>query len=97
MGENGNRIGTNQDRGNSVEEGEKEKKKGKREGKQTREKKKKSDRERERERERERNKGGTFFRHFDCRSSTVREEKSIHATQAMRGYQNLGVSSNSVR
>ena len=95
MGENGNRIGTNQDRGNSVEEGEKEKKKGKREGKQTREKKKKSDR--ERERERERNKGGTFFRHFDCRSSTVREEKSIHATQAMRGYQNLGVSSNSVR
>ena len=29
--------------------------------------------------------------------STVREEKSIHASWATRGYQNLGVSSNSAR
>ena len=77
-----------------MEEGEKEKKKGKRERKQTREKKKKSNREREKV---ERNKGGRFSRYSDGRSSTVREEKSIHSTRATREYQNLRVSSNSVR
>ena len=33
-------------------------------------------------------------RHFDGRISTVRELKSVHATRATRGYQNLGVLSN---
>ena len=58
-------------------------------------------RERERERERERNgrekKKKRFSRYSDDRSSTVREEKLIHASRPMRGYQNLGVSSNSTR
>ena len=51
----------------------------------------------EREKENERKEKGRFSRRSDCQSSTVREEKSIHASQATRGYQNLRVSSNSVR
>ena len=39
----------------------------------------------------------SFSRHSDYRSSTVREEKSIHKSRATCGYQNLGVSSNSTR
>ena len=65
------------------------------EEKQTgREKKRKMDRERERER---RDKKGRFSRRFDGRSLTVQEEKSIYASRATRGYQNLGVSSRSTR
>ena len=50
------------------------------------------------ERERKGKKGkGKFSRRSNSRSSTVRELKSVHATRAMCGYQNLGVSSNSKR
>ena len=38
-----------------------------------------------------------FSRCSDDRSSTIREEKSIYASRATRGYQNLRVSSNSTR
>ena len=38
-----------------------------------------------------------IFRCFDGRSSTVRELKLVHATGAMRGYQNQCVLSNSKR
>ena len=61
------------------------------------------EKERERERERERDKGERetkkkrFSRHSEGRSPTVREEKLIHTSRAKRGYQNLGVSSNSTR
>ena len=44
--------------------------------------------------EREKHKG-RFTLRSDSQGSTIREEKSIHALQATRGYQNLGVSSNS--
>ena len=40
---------------------------------------------------------GRFSRRSDGRSLTVREEKLINALQATRGYQYLGVLSNSVR
>ena len=40
---------------------------------------------------------GRFSRRFNGWSSMVREEKSIHTSRATRGYQNLGVSSNSTR
>ena len=56
-------------------------------------KKRKTDRERGRgEREKKR-----FSQRFDDWSSTVREEKLIRASQATCGYQNLEVSSNSMR
>ena len=62
---------------------------GKKENKQERKERKKNG---EREEEKMR-----FSRHSDDRISTVGKEKSIHALRAMRGYQNLGVSSNSTR
>ena len=40
---------------------------------------------------------GRFSPRFNGWSSTVREEKLIHTSRATRGYQNLGVSSNSTR
>ena len=51
--------------------------------------------ERERERIKKQKKG--FSRLFDGQNSTVREEKLIHSSRTTRGYQNLGVSSNSAR
>ena len=65
-------------------------------GEANRERERVSERERERERD-GREKKRRFSWRSDGRSSTVREEKSIHASLAMRGYQNLGVSSNSMR
>ena len=61
--------------------------KGRKEGKQTGEKGE----------EKGRKENGIFSRRSDSRSSTIREEKSINASRATRGYQNLGVSSNSTR
>ena len=51
----------------------------------------------QREGRRERKKKKSFSRRSDGRSSMVREEKSIHALRATRGYQNLRVSSDSTR
>ena len=52
---------------------------------------------------REREKGKKVFR-FSLRSTEIerrlsseQKAKSVHASRAMRGYQNLGVSSNSTR
>ena len=74
-------------KGNSVDKkGERRKEK----------KKRKKNRQRERGRKGEKRKG-EFSRHSNGRSLTVREEKSIHASKATRGYQNLGVLSNSTR
>ena len=44
------------------------------------------------ERERGEKKILTFSRRSDYRSLTIREEKLIHASQVMHGYQNLRVS-----
>ena len=49
------------------------------------------------ERERNGEKKKRFSRHSDGRISTVQELNSIHTTRATRGYQNLGVLSNSKR
>ena len=62
-----------------------------------RERSKRRERERERERERGERKKMRFSRCSDGRSSTIREEKSIHASRTMRRYQNIGVSSSSTR
>ena len=76
----------------AVREHKKEKKKENRGGGKERGKKK-------REGEGKRKKG--FFaslkdlRKSGCRFSLEQEVKSVHVTRAMRGYQNLGVSSNS--
>ena len=51
----------------------------------------------EREREREREKGFSALRRLDRRFSSEQEAKFIYAMRATRGYQNLGVSSNSKR
>ena len=51
-------------------------------------------------RERETKKGSTSLydlRKSDCRFSSKQKVKSVHASRATRGYQNLGVSSNSKR
>ena len=45
----------------------------------------------------EKKKKKSFSRCFDGRSLMVREEKSIHASRATHGYQNLEVSSNSTK
>ena len=58
--------------------------------------KKKERNERKKNGEREKHKG-IFTRRSDSQSSMIREEKSIHASRATSGYQNLGVSSNSMR
>ena len=50
----------------------------------------------ERGRKGEKRKGG-FSRRSNGRIPTVQELKSVHTTRATRGYQNLGVSSNSKR
>ena len=67
------------------------KRKGRKEGKKTRQK---GEKETNGESERKKQKMKIFLP-SDGPSSTIREEKSIHALRAMREYQNIGVSSNS--
>ena len=74
----------------------KEEKKGKgRKGEET------NKRDREREREKEKQKGGSTsfqdLRKPDRRFSSEQKAKSVHASRAARGYQNLGVLTNSKR
>ena len=81
---------------NSVDKGEKKKKPNKRRRKEMRKKRREKNGQRDRGRKGEKRKGD-FSRYFDSQSSMLREEKSIHASRATRGYQKLGVSSNSTR
>ena len=67
------------------------------EKKRRKEKKKRNRTERKEKRKKREKRKMSFFRHSDGRISTVRDLKSIHTTRAMRGYQNLGVSSNFTR
>ena len=71
---------------------DKEGKKGKQGKKKTNKEGERGKTDREIEEERKRNKRGIFLGF-----SMAEEEKSIHASQATCGYQNLGVSLNSTR
>ena len=63
-----------------------------------REKRKGENRGKEKQRKKGEEKGKKeIFWRFNGQSSTVRELKSIHATRATRGHQNIGVSLNSTR